>query len=196
MVVKSTRTGRWPLTSGEPSLMQRSGSGTWAGRWSILVGACLAMIAAGSFVAFSLVARDAGLSGLAGRTEARRLSTTSPVVTLGELPTRAPRRSVAAGSDAVPGPTDMVLGTRFVFDEPTKATTTKDRKRRHHTGGNDTDTDGAAPVPARLGSSKPHKTGGSKSKSHGHSTSGPAPQGQAKGHDKARGNGHDKHGDH
>ncbi len=196
MVVKSHQIGRGPLTGGEPSRMAYSGNRTWAGRWSILVGACLALIAAGSFVAFSLVARDAGLSGLAGRIEARRLVTTSPIVTLGEPPNPEPRRTRVADRGAAPGPADIVLGTRFGVDEPKKTRTPKDRKRPDRKGGKDTDTDGSKPSAARPYPSKPHKTGGGKSKSHGPKTA-PDPQGEGKGHDKARGKGHDKHrGDH
>ena len=198
--------------------MQSSGSGTWAGRWSILVGACLALVAAGSFVAFSLVARDAGLSGLSGRIEARRLATTSPVVTLGEPPNNdsegsGPGSSSAGGS--VAGPETAVLGIRF-FNGPAPVITPKTPDRPNKPARNKSN-GGHEPASARRGGSgkpaKPHKSGGPKGKSRGHGPHGhgpqgngshpgshgnaPQPQGQANGHEKARGKGHDKHpGDH
>lgn len=190
-------------TGGEPSAMDHSGRGTWAGRWSIFLGACLALIAAGSFVAFSLVASDAGRSGMAGRIEARRLATTSPVVTLGEPP-----GNEEAGSGRTrrvgpaPAPADIVLVTQL-FSGPASSSVPKTTERAHkprRATGTDQATPPATARPVSSGkpktgepkTSKPHK-GGPKNKSR--SSSGP--KGEAKGHDKARGKGHDKHpGDH
>lgn len=175
---------------------------TWAGGWSIFVGACLALIAAGSFVAFSLVARDAGTSVLAGRIEARRVTATSLEITVGEPPRDRERRSGDRRSGDRVGPgrdvTNMVLGTRFFNPLPTSSTTPKgtpkgtDRPGKPASDGRDgTATPPRPPAPAKQGDTEP----GSKGRSKAHRA--PEPNGVAKGHDKARGKGHDKHpGDH
>lgn len=175
---------------------------TWAGGWSIFVGACLALIAAGSFVAFSLVARDAGTSVLAGRIEARRLTATSLEITVGEPPRDRERRSGDRRSGDRVGPgrdvTDMVLGTRFFNPLPTSSSAAKgtDRPKKPASDAKDWEASSTRPpTPAKQGETKPGSKGGSKGRSKAHRA--PEPNGAAKGHDKARGKGHDKHpGDH
>ena len=195
--------------------MGYSEQGTWAGRWSIFLGACLGLIAAGSFVAFSVVARDAGASGLAGRVEARRLSGAPVVITVSAPPnnSRSGDRLVSARQGEA-NQLDSVLGTRFFASPPPGSSTPAG-------GGNPPDqpTPGPGTGPsARPGSpdspgkhGKPPKSRGGSKDSPGHSggspghsggspghsggSPAPEPEGKAKGHDKARGKGHDKHGD-
>ena len=192
------------MARGEPSVMGYSEQTTWAGRWSILVGACLALIAAGSFVAFSLVARDAGASGLAGRVEARRLSAAAVVITLSAPPSNDPSDDRLAAAPQGKAPQlDSVLGTRFFVSPPSGSSAPA--------GGNhapkQTPAPGSAPS-ARPESPTDHnkapKSRGRSSASPGRSKASPGrsgnrpapePSGVAKGHEKARGKGHDKHGD-
>ncbi|MDQ3940866.1 MAG: hypothetical protein M3238_05920 [Actinomycetota bacterium] len=102
------------------SVLQRPGAG-----WSVIVGIALALVAAGSFVAFSLVARSAGVPPRPERIVPAPLAGSSPVITLGE-PARpgAPERAPGDDADATVdlneilaqdvGPPDVVLGTRIV----------------------------------------------------------------------------------
>lgn len=174
--------------------MGYSEQSSWAGRWSILVGACLALIAAGSFVAFSLVASDAGASGLAGRIEALKLNADPVVITLGEPPNDREGRSdgrLASGSQIEGTQLDSVLGTRF-FASPgprSSAPARRDRDAKRPPDGWH-----KAPTAARTDSSTKHDKQ-RKSPPGRSSASQPAPEpnGVAKGHEKARGKGHDKH---
>src|SRR5688500_8639 len=111
MVVISNNEEGWRAPPGEPSPMPyervpRSD----AGRWTMLLGLCLALVAAGSFIAFSLVARDATTPGLDVPVTAIAPVASAPALTFA-------RPDDVGGSDGVRRSTngrDLVLGTRFL----------------------------------------------------------------------------------
>src|SRR5687767_4609880 len=112
MVVISNNEEGWRAPPGEPSPMPyERDAGSSAGRWTMVLGLCLAAIAAGSFIAFSLVARDATRAGLDIPVAAVTSVTAAPPITFAP-----PGRDSRDGRDPVRRSTngrDLVLGTRF-----------------------------------------------------------------------------------
>jgi hypothetical protein len=165
----------------------------------MVLGLCLALVAAGSFIAFSLVARDASSPGLDVPVTAIAPVASAPALTF------ARPGDVVGGRDGVRRSTngrDLVLGTRFFNGPITKAAggTTSGGSActtRCSGGGNsnpDTDTTPDA-VPARP--DPPSYEGKGKGSKGKPASAGPSPNGKAKGHLKAKGKGHNKHpGDH
>jgi hypothetical protein len=201
MVVISSRQEGWTPPPGEPSPMPyervpRSA----ATRWTTLLGVALALIAAGSFIAFSLVARDATSAGLDVPVAAIAPVASAPALTFSEREGRTDRTGddgVRLSSDG----RDLVLGTRFANGPVSSGSTSPggetsgDRcKSRCNGGTKDRNTMTSSPmVPTRAPEGTDYE-GESKSKPQ---SSGPSPKGKAKGHEKAKGQGHNKHpGDH
>jgi hypothetical protein len=160
----------------------------------MVLGLCLALVAAGSFIAFSLVARDATSPGLDIPVTAIAPVASAPALTFAQP-------DDVDGSDGVrrsANGRDLVLGTRFLNGPVTRSTggpTSGGSDCTSRCGGGkespDTNTTPDA-VPARP--DPPSYEGKGKSKP---ASAGPSPNGKAKGHIKAKGKGHDKHpGDH
>jgi hypothetical protein len=174
-----------------------------AGRWTTLLGFALALIAAGSFIAFSLVARDATSAGPGAAVAAIAPVASAPALTFVQPDASADRPGgdgVRLSSDG----RDLVLGTRF-FNGPvaggTTEATTGSGGCAERCGGTKTPDNNITPgvIPTRPSEGvdgKDKNKGGGNGAGHGNgdtSPPAPSPNGKAKGHDKARGKGHDKH---
>jgi hypothetical protein len=169
-----------------------------AGRWTTLLGFALALIAAGSFIAFSLVARDASTAGLDAPVAAVAPVASAPAITFA----RTEGRDARSGPDGVRlsgDGRDLVLGTRFLDGPITTPGTTTTSTRGDTSGGCTSRCGGGTqspdtqsppdPAPARVPDQGSYQ-GGNKGKP---ASAGPSPKGKANGHEKARGKGHDKH---
>jgi hypothetical protein len=195
MVVISTYREGWSQPPGEPSPMpyERDPRPGAAG-WTTILGLCLALVAAGSFIAFSLVARDA-TGPLAPLVDAVAPASSSVPVIRFDQPRKSRDDGVRPSADG----RSIVLGRRL--EEGPVITSTEDKTRegtkadgctrcgtRSSGAVADNDDDPVA-IPTR-------KTTYSKSGGSGKSKPSPtshSPQGKAKGHHKSNGKGHSKH---